>query len=114
VAHGQALACLTPPIMRFNIERGDQKTVEKYCDIAKALGKKVEGVNRQNALESADAVTEMIKAVGLENRLGNCGVTEENIEKMADYSLNIGMGAISCNPVMPTREEIINIYKESL
>jgi alcohol dehydrogenase class IV len=42
IDHGVALAALTPEVMRFNIEKGDEETVSKYCQIAKAGGIKVD------------------------------------------------------------------------
>lgn len=114
MAHGQALACLTPPIMRFNIEKGDSRTVSRYCDVAKALGEDVMHINRENALKSVDAVIELEKSIGLNKTFSELGVTEESIEKLTDYSLEHGAGAIACNPVKPTKQDVIDIYKEAL
>ena len=114
VAHGQALACLTLPIMKYNIQNGDGKAVAKYCDIARALGEDVTSINKQNAMKSVDAVAGLMKDVGLEFKLSKCGVSEDSIEKMTDISLEHGMGAIDCNPVKPSREDIVRLYKEAL
>ena len=114
IAHGQALACLTPPIMRYNIESGDDKTVSKYCDIARALGEDITRIDRTNAMKSVEAVVRIQKAIDMRKGLGDCGVAESSIERLTDYSLELGMGAISCNPVQPNREDIMRIYGESL
>lgn len=114
ISHGQALACLTPPIMRFNIQKGDSRTVARYCDIARAFGKDVGREDRENALKSVEAVERLIRAIGLATRMSKCGVSEKDIEKMTDYSLRFGAGAIACNPVKSTRADIIRIYKEAL
>lgn len=114
IAHGQALASLTPPIMRFNINKGDERTVSRYCDIARALGKDVTRVDQENAMKSVEAVVELLKKIDLCRGLGDCGVTLESIEQLTDYSLKLGAGAITCNPVKATRKDIIQIYKESL
>ena len=51
IAHGVSLAALTPEIMRFNIERGNKETVNKYCQIAKTGGIKINFFNREEALK---------------------------------------------------------------
>jgi alcohol dehydrogenase class IV len=114
ISHGQALACLSPPTMRFNIERGDAETIERYCGIARALGEKVICVDREAALKSVDAVLKLSKHLELDKGLGDFGVGDEGIEKMTDYSLKLGMGAIACNPVRPSREDILRVYREAL
>lgn len=114
IAHGQALACLTPPVMRFNVEKGDDRTVARYCDIARVLGEEVERVDRDNAMKSADAVEKLIKAIGLHSGLSECGVKKESIAKMADYAIELGSGAIAANPVKPTKADIIAMYNKAL
>lgn len=114
LAHGQALACLTPPVMRFNIERGDASTVSRYCDIARALGEETARADRGNAMKAVEAVEMLQEAIGLRRGLKECGVSEDSIERMADYSLKFGKGAIACNPVKPAREDIIKVYEEAL
>ncbi len=114
IAHGQALAALTPPIMRFNIENGDDEAVQKYCDIAEALGEEVTTPDRRNALKSATAVERLLGIIGLGRGLGEFGMSGKEIKRLTDYSLRLGMGAIGCNPVKPSREDIERIYREAL
>ncbi len=114
VAHGQALACLTPPVMRFNITKGDDKTVARYCGIAGAMGEDVERLDRENAMKSVEAVERLMNAIGLKTGLSACGVKEASIAKMADCAIELGSGAIAANPVKPTKADIIRIYGESL
>jgi alcohol dehydrogenase class IV len=114
IDHGQALACLSGPIMRFNIEKGDAGTVSRYCDIARALGEDVTRIDKENALKSVGAMEKMLGRIGLMKGLAEFGVDEAGIQKMTEYSLKLGMGAISCNPVKPTREDIVKMYREAL
>lgn len=114
IAHGQALACLTPPIMRFNIAKGDTKTVKRYCDIARALGEDVAADDKENAMKSAEAVSRLIKRIGLKEKLSECGASQKDIKKMTDISFAYGTGAIACNPVRPTKADAVRIYTESL
>jgi len=114
ISHGQALACLTGPIMKFNIERCDSKAVTRYCDIARALGEEVEQDDKKNALKSVEAVEKLLRVIGMTTKMSKCGVSEGSIERMTDYSLRFGAGAISCNPVKPTRSDVVRIYQEAL
>ncbi|MBC7189791.1 iron-containing alcohol dehydrogenase, partial [Candidatus Aerophobetes bacterium] len=52
IAHGTALAALTPKIMRFNIENADEETLKKYCQIAQAAGEKITSFTKEEALKS--------------------------------------------------------------
>ncbi len=113
IAHGQALACLTPPIMRFNITKGGKKTVKRYCDIARTLGEDLDGDDKENAMKSVEAVSKLIKRIGLKEGLSECGASEKDITKMIDISFTYGTGAIACNPVKATKADAARIYKES-
>jgi len=85
----------------------------RYCDIAKALGADITAIDKKNALMSAESVERLIKAIGLKARLSECGAGEDSIEKMTDISMQFGTGAMACNPVKPTRADIVRIYNES-
>jgi alcohol dehydrogenase class IV len=114
VSHGEALACLSGPVMRFNIQKGDERTVSRYCDIARALGMDVTNVDKENAMKSVEAVEKLLKGLGLSTKMSEYGADERGIEQMTEYSMRFGVGAIGCNPVKPTRADIVRIYKEAL
>jgi alcohol dehydrogenase len=113
LAHGQALACITPAVMEFNIRKSDAKTVAKYCDIAGALGENA-GCGKDGAMRSVDAVRRIITSLGLESRLACCGVDEGDLELIAEYSEKLGSGAIACNPVAVKKQDITDVLKGSL
>jgi len=114
IAHGQALACLTPHVMIFNIENGNKEVITRHCQIAKALGQDVTGIDKKNALKAVDGVIDLQKEIGLFKTLGQCGVSQESIDQLADYSMILGAGALKCNPVKATRKDIIRVYNQSL
>jgi len=112
--HGRALAALSGPVMRFNIERGDANTVEKYCDITSALGDTSSGVDKEKALKSIELMDGLRKSVGMDHSLADLGMTRDSIEHLADLSLTLGRGAIDCNPVDPSRDDIIKIFEDAM
>jgi alcohol dehydrogenase class IV len=113
ISHGRALACLTGPVMRFNIEKGDEKIIARYCDVARALGEDVEDVDKETALKSVDGVLKLLRAVDIGTSMKNCGAKESDVERLTDYAIRYGAGAMGCNPVKASRKEVIQIYKES-
>jgi len=114
IAHAEALACLTGPVMRFNILKGDNRTVSRYCDIARALGEDVTNIDRANAMKSVDAVERLLAGMGISTRMSSYGAQEKDLWIMTENALRFGAGAIACNPVKPTRADVVRIYKESL
>ncbi len=113
ISHGRALACLTGPVMRFNIAKGNERTVARYCDIAKALGEDINGVDKGNALKSVDAVEKLLGFIGVTTSMKKCGAKESDVERLTDYAIRYGAGAMGCNPVKASRKDVIQIYKES-
>ena len=107
--HGVANAILLPTVMRYNADA----TGVKYRDIAKAMG--VQGVDEmtlEDARKAAcDAVAQLSKDVGIPENLKGI-VKEEDIDFLAQSAMDD-----ACrpgNPKDPTKEDIINLYKELL
>jgi alcohol dehydrogenase len=104
VAHGVANAILLPHVMRFNA-RGN---VEKFADIAKALGIPEKGRTlRELALLSADAVAWMLEDVGLPADFKAMALDAgmlPAIAKEAAKSANIAI-----NPRTATEEDLLAI-----
>ena len=69
--HGVANAILLPHVMRFNAEA----TGEKYRDIARAMGVRVEALSLTAAREAAvEAVCQLNRDVGIPGHLREVGV----------------------------------------
>ncbi len=114
ISHGSALSALTPEIMRFNIERGDEQTVSKYCEIAKTGGEKVASCSKKEALKSVKAVQGLLEKIELNITLKDLGVKEDSFEGMVESAFTTTKGPIEANPVPVTREDILNLYSKSM
>ena len=83
--HGVANAILLPHIMRYNAEF----TGEKFRDIARAMGEKVEGLSLADARKAAvDAVFALNRDVGIPLNLRDVGVRKEDIPALAQAALD--------------------------
>lgn len=108
--HGVCNAMLLPIV-----ERENAKVVpEKFRRIAEVLG--IDGSEEYSDEECADYVIDKIKElskeVGIPEKLSELGVTEIDLDKLAENSLlDACAGA---NPYLPTKEETIEMFKEIL
>lgn len=108
--HGVANAIILPTVMEYNADA----TGDKYRDIAKAMG--VEGTEKMTTEESRKAavaaVRQLSSDVGIPANLTAVGVKEEDIDFLADSAM-----ADACtpgNPKVPTKEDIVKLYKSML
>lgn len=121
IPHGRANAMLLPHIIEFNsdinIHSKSRKeylpAVRKYCNIAKILG-----LNNFNEITTVRALVNwiqfMLKEMNMPLSISQTGtVTEEvyneKLDTMALAALNDGCTAT--NPRVPTRNQIIEIYR---
>jgi len=101
IPHGQALACLYPAFIRFQIT----KTPEKCAEIAKLFDSSLENKNAHEAAEKLPLlVEEFLDKLGLKKTLTELGVTKEEKEKMASHFL---LGVLPFG----TKEELTKILK---
>jgi alcohol dehydrogenase class IV len=109
VPHGVANAILLPPVMRFNLIA----RLEKFGQVAQALGEKAEGLSVVEAGKKAvEAVRQLSADIGIPGRLSDVGVKEEGINQLAADALNMKR-ALACNPRMTTQGEIEKLYRET-
>ena len=108
--HGVANAIILPTVMEYNADA----TGDKYRDIAKAMG--VEGTEKMTTEEARKAavaaVRQLSKDVGIPANLTEVGVKEEDIDFLADSAM-----ADACtpgNPKVPTKADIVALYKSKL
>lgn len=108
--HGVANAIILPTVMEYNADA----TGDKYRDIAKAMG--VEGTEKMTTEEARKAavaaVRQLSKDVGIPANLTAVGVKEEDIDFLADSAM-----ADACtpgNPKVPTKADIVALYKSML
>ncbi|GAW91032.1 iron-containing alcohol dehydrogenase [Calderihabitans maritimus] len=109
VRHGVAIGLLLPHVMEFNA----MARLEKFRDIAVALGEDVRGLNlREAAFRSVKAVRELVEDIALPRRLREVGVTEDMIESMTEDAM--GHGMLKFNPRKATEKDIVGILRKAL
>jgi alcohol dehydrogenase class IV len=109
VPHGLACTLLTTFTLRFNL-RGN---LEKYAKISKLFGLHVKGLPIREAAEATIKLVEkFIFDIGIRTSLAEAGVKFEGIQRMAEDTLK--MGALKCNMIQPSIEEIKVIFNEAL
>ena len=109
VPHGVACAMLLPTVMRYNMPAAK----EKYVDIAKACGVYTADMTTDEAAEAAcRAIEDLSARVGTNKRLTDLGITEADIDALADQAI-----ADVCTPGNPrpvSREDIVSLYRQIL
>ena len=109
VPHGVACAMLLPTVMRFNMPAA----LDKYTDIAKAVGVWRDGMSKEEAADAAcKAIEDLSALVGTNKRLTDLGITEQDIPALAEQAIND-----VCTPGNPrpvTKQDIIDLYHQIL
>ena len=109
IPHGVACAMLRPTVMRFNMPAA----LDKYVDIAKAVGVYRDGMTKEEAAEAAcDEIAALSRLVGIPEHLTELGVTEADIPALAEQAIND-----VCTPGNPrevTKQDIIDLYHKIL
>lgn len=106
--HGVCNAILLPVIEEFN----SVAVPEKFADIAKAMGENVDGLSVEEAAQAAiKAIRKLSQDVGIPSGLKELGVKEEDLEMLTDFAMNdVCAGG---NPRVPTKQEVIDLYKKA-
>jgi len=107
--HGVCNAILLPHVEKFNLIA----KVDRFVDMAIAMGENVEGLSPRDAAEMAlMAIKQLSVDVGIPSGLTELGVKTKDLKTMA---LNAQKDACGfTNPRTPTLEDIIQIYKWAL
>jgi len=109
VPHGVANAILLPPVMRFNLIA----RLEKFGQVAQALGEKVEGLSAVEAGKKAvEAISQLSADVGIPPRLSEVNVKAEGLAQMAEDAMNMKR-AMGANPRVTRQEEVEKLYREA-
>lgn len=108
IPHGVANALLLPIVMEFNMPAA----IEKYGEIAKAMGVYKQGMTPDEAAQAAvDAVLELAVRVGIPQHLAELGIKEEDLPRLAEAAM-----ADVCTPGNPrdvTYDDILALYKKA-
>lgn len=109
IAHGVANALLLPLVMEYNAPAA----LDKYGDVARAMGVSTQGMSRDEAARAAvEAVRGLSLRVGIPQHLRELGVAEGDLERLADQAM-----ADVCTPGNPrevTREAVLELYRRAL
>lgn len=107
--HGEVNSILLPHVMRYNLIA----CMDRYADIARALGEKVDGMSTREAAErSIQAVEKLCQDIGAKKRLSEIGLQEEYILELSKAAAEDV--CLITNPRDATVEEIAEIYRAAL
>jgi alcohol dehydrogenase len=107
--HGVCNAILLPHVERFNMIA----KLERFADIAVAMGEKIDGLSPRAAAEKAlDAIRTLSSDIGIPRGLKELGVREADLAIMAENAQKDACGLT--NPRRPTLEQVVEIYRWAL
>lgn len=107
--HGVCNAVLLPHVSRFNLIGN----LERFGDIAEALGENVQGLSAREAADKAlSAISTLSKDVNIPSGLTELGVKEEDLKLMAGNAMKDACSLT--NPRLATLEDVIQIYRNAL
>jgi 1,3-propanediol dehydrogenase len=107
--HGESCAILLPYVMEFNLPA----VINKYSDIAQAMGEDVDNINkRATAQKAIEAVKRLAKDVGIPDKLSKVGFLEEYIDELSESAMHDI--CIVTNPRDVQKEDIIKLFCNAL
>ncbi len=110
VGHGLANTMLLPAVMAFNMP----SSLEKFTDIAEAMGENVEGLPvREAAFLALDAVEALIEDCGIHDTLAQFGIKEKDFPALADVAVTVAR-PLENNPRKISKDDMIAIYAQAL
>lgn len=106
VPHGVANALLLPIVMEFNMPAA----LDKYCEIAKAMGEDITGLTREEGAKVAvNAVKKLSLDLNIPQTLREINIPKESLNKLAkDAYADVCTGG---NPREITENDILELYQ---
>jgi alcohol dehydrogenase class IV len=109
VGHGLANTVMLPSVMSFNLP----SALEKFADIAEAMGENIDGLPaREAAYLALDAVEALIEDCGVYASLEQFGIKEKDFPALADVALTVAR-PLENNPRKVTKADMIAIYADA-
>ena len=109
VPHGVANSLLLPFVMKYNVVAD----LEKFAEVAEALGENIEGLSLREAADRAvEALAQLSQDVGIPSSLKEVGVTASDIPALAEEASKVDR-LLNNNPRWLTVKEIQKIYEEA-
>lgn len=107
--HGVCNAILLPVIEEFN----RPNAVARFARIAQAMGVNTDGMNEEQASQSAiQAIRQLSARVGIPSGFKTLGIKEADIEGWLDKAL--ADPCAPCNPRSADREQVRALYLQAL
>ncbi|MDE7463429.1 MAG: lactaldehyde reductase [Clostridiales bacterium] len=108
IAHGVANALLLPIVMEYNMPAA----IDKYCEIAKAMGVDVSGMTKEQGAKAAvDAVRKLSLDLNIPQTLREIKIPESALGQLAkDAFADVCTGG---NPREITEKDILALYKKA-
>ncbi|BCJ86274.1 iron-containing alcohol dehydrogenase [Effusibacillus dendaii] len=109
VTHGVSNSMLLPYVMKYNVV----SNIEKFAEVAKAMGENVEGLSLREAADRAvQAMAKLSEDVGIPKMKEVKGLTEADIPALAEEASKVDR-LLNNNPRWLTIREIEQIYREA-
>lgn len=108
IAHGVANALLLPVVMEYNMPAA----IDKYCEIAKAMGVDISGMTKEQGAKAAvDAVKKLSLDLNIPQTLREIKIPKEALEQLAkDAFADVCTGG---NPREITEKDIFELYQKA-
>jgi len=109
ISHADAIAILTPPVLRFN----SVANYKKYARLADIFGEDTYGLTlRESAELGVTGVEKLLKDIGAPTSLSAFGIKEEDIEDIAKGGMT--SGNINVNPRITSQRDLEAILRSCL
>ena len=108
IAHGVANALLLPIVMEYNMPAA----LDKYCDIAKAMGVDISGMSKEQGAKAAvEAVEKLSLDLNIPQTLREIKIPKEALEQLSkDAYADVCTGG---NPREITEKDILELYQKA-
>jgi len=109
VPHGIVLAVTLPAVMEFNYVAAP----DRFVDVARALGERVEHLSRvEAAARAVSAVRELARDIGMPKDLSGYGVRAEHVRPVVEEAMT--SGNVPVNPRRTGVDDMTRILRQTL
>lgn len=110
-AHGMTMAAVGPAFMNMTWDAD----VERYAEVTRLLGYAEDGITEAElARRSPEALIKTLEKFGCSVKMSDLGVTEDMIEAMTDSVFKTMKPCLDCSLKTLSREDVVQLYQESL
>jgi alcohol dehydrogenase class IV len=109
VPHGLSNALVLPHVMRFNAP----EAAPLYADLARIVAPQASGSDEARTEALIGALEQMALRVGIETRLREVGIAEQDLQRLADDAM-LQTRLLTNNPREVTRDDAYAIYAAAL